>query len=507
MILCPHCNATVAYPSCNFRAGDSLGPFEIISLIGKGGMGNVYLAKQKSMGRLVALKTISSSLLNDSKTREQFANEVQISARLNHPNIVTAIDAGEDKGVYYLAVNFIDGEDYDKRLHREFSISEKEALYVALAVADALKYAWDKHRLIHKDIKPANIMKDKRGGIFLMDLGIAHKVGKFTGVAKDVVLGSPFYMSPEQAQANDEIDFRTDIYSLGATLYHMIVGVPPFEAPDAQQTLQMHVETPFPAPESRNPNSKISYHTVNLIKKMMQKKPAERFASWDEFKEAAKKVQVLLEASPTGTVDKCGETSAKSPTGTTRSKTNSWSKTTAVAQKDLKGQSTKTSMQNKVQTQASIAKKTSASMLLVNYGIIIVTAIIIAFIAKSYLKNSSASKSLHYADQYAEKYPYNYEEVKRQYYIALQKSKGTSYETEAFQKYNSALAREENYKKEKEIYEEKMKEVFALVAANKHKQAIAILEDLKKINDPTLREYVLGTIISVENDMKTKGFK
>ncbi len=499
VILCPSCNGVVMLPSCDFKTGDMVGGFEIISLLGKGGMGNVYLAKQKSMQRLVALKTISSTFFSDPMIKEQFASEVQISGRLNHPNIITAIDAGEDNGIYYLAVNYIDGEDYERRLNREFAISEKEALQIAMTLADALKYAWDKHRLLHKDIKPGNIIKDKKGEVHLMDLGIAQKIGKSSDSGKKMILGSPFYMSPEQARAEAGIDWKTDLYSLGATLYHMVVGVPPYDASDVNKIMMKHVESAFPEPVTRNPNSKISYHMVELIRKMMSKSPNDRHSSWEEFRAAAKKTALLISSQNSASLSKKINQSGKIPATGAVGKTASWSKTAVMPKKT-------TSIPTKGAA-SSAPIKTGSHISLINYALIIVTAIIVAFIIRSVVKNSNASKAIKYADEYSVRYPNNHEEILRLYIIAMESTKGTSHYADSVAKYNIAVQREDSHKKDKELFETRMREASRLYAAKDYKGALALLEELKKFEDPVLRETAMGTILNIENEMKSKGIK
>ena len=173
VILCPHCNSTVSLPEKPYAAGTIIGGFEIISLLGQGGMGNVYLANQLSMNRPIALKILLKSLTQDKQAVKQFLNEARVSGKLNHRNIITAIDAGEVDDIYYLATTYIDGKDLEKVLEEETLLEEKKALKIILKIADALSYAWENFGILHKDIKPGNIMYDKKGEVFLMDMGIA----------------------------------------------------------------------------------------------------------------------------------------------------------------------------------------------------------------------------------------------------------------------------------------------------------------------------------------------
>ncbi|OGV46917.1 MAG: hypothetical protein A2017_16840 [Lentisphaerae bacterium GWF2_44_16] len=296
ILFCPHCNEAVALPDEEeLSAGSKLGGFEILSLVGKGGMGCVYLAKQISMHREVALKVLPKIFTQDKTAVDQFLNEVKTSGRMEHPNIVTAIDAGEADGVYFLAMTYVKGEDLESRINRIGPLPEKTALKYTLQIADALNYAWEKHKLLHRDIKPGNVMVNEDGGAYLLDMGIALNIGD-ASKNQDHVEGSPFYMSPEQSRG-EPLDWRSDLYSLGASLYHLIVGKPPYDAPDIMRIVEMHTDSPFPEPKSRNPDIEVSKRTTALLQKMMAKTPDERFSSWKNFQ---KEVNNLLKTETKG---------------------------------------------------------------------------------------------------------------------------------------------------------------------------------------------------------------
>jgi serine/threonine protein kinase len=282
ILFCPHCNEAVSLPKEEeLPEGRVIGGFQVIKLLGKGGMGNVYLANQVSMGRLVALKVLPKALTRDKQSVEQFMNEVRLTGSLSHPHIVTAFYSGEENDVYYLAMTYIDGETLEEKIERDGPQSERQVIKWTLQIADALKSAWEKHQLLHKDIKPGNIMINKEGDAFLLDLGIAQHLGE-QKKARDFVEGSPFYMSPEQTRG-EKLDWSSDLYSLGASLYHLTVGVPPYNDPDIIKIVEMHTAAPFPEPGNRNPDADLSPGFTALLKKMMAKTPAERFASWADF--------------------------------------------------------------------------------------------------------------------------------------------------------------------------------------------------------------------------------
>jgi serine/threonine-protein kinase len=181
----------------------------------------------------------------------------------------------------------VKGEDLETRIDRIGAIPEKIALKYVLQIADALDYALKKHELIHKDIKPGNIMVNEDADAFLLDMGIAQRIGEIN--IKEHIEGSPFYMSPEQSR-NETLTWSSDQYSLGATLFNMVVGKPPFDDPDIMRIVGMHTDTPVPDPFKINPDVKLSPATVALIKKMLAKKTEGRFASWVEVKKEIRRI-------------------------------------------------------------------------------------------------------------------------------------------------------------------------------------------------------------------------
>ncbi|MCJ8331331.1 MAG: protein kinase [Lentisphaeria bacterium] len=271
--------------------GDKLAGFEILKLLGKGGMGNVYLAKQLSMNRSVALKLLNPELINP-KTVDRFFREVEMAAKLEHPNIVTAFDAGEENGHYYLAMSHVDGYDLSERLQNG-PMNEQDVLQVAFSVAKGLNYAWTKHTLLHRDIKPANIMIDSMNEVKLMDMGIAKIIDTADMAHEDeeqkdltafgVILGTPYYMSPEQAMNTMTLDCRADIYSLGATLYHLATAHHPFDGKSTLAILHKHITEPLIPPKDKIEG--ISSEFSELICKMMEKDRNDRHEDWNELED------------------------------------------------------------------------------------------------------------------------------------------------------------------------------------------------------------------------------
>ncbi|MCH2174828.1 MAG: serine/threonine protein kinase [Lentisphaeria bacterium] len=264
--------------------GDTVGSFEIVKQLGSGGMGEVYLAKQVAMNREVALKVLNPEFTVNKQAVDRFFREVEVAAKLEHPNIVTAFDAGKQGPYHYLAMSYVDGYDLSSRLEKG-KMSEVEVLHVALSITKALNYAWKKFGMLHRDIKPANIMVNSANEVKLMDMGIAKTHGG-TEEATDLtafgmILGTPYYMSPEQSMNNQELDCRCDIYSLGATLYHLITGVKPYDGESSISVITKHLSEPLTPPKDRILG--ISDKMNDIMCKMMEKDREDRFRNWDEL--------------------------------------------------------------------------------------------------------------------------------------------------------------------------------------------------------------------------------
>ena len=199
---------------------------EILELIGRGGMGAVYKARQKQLDRLVALKVLPSSVSRDPAFAERFARESRALARLTHPNIVTVHNSGQTDGLFYFVMEFVDGMNL-RQLLNTGKIAPEEALAIVPQICDALQYAHDKG-IVHRDIKPENILLDKAGTVKIADFGLAKLVGleakdlRITGSGD--VMGTPHYMAPEQVEHPQDVDHRADIYSLGVVFYQMLTG-------------------------------------------------------------------------------------------------------------------------------------------------------------------------------------------------------------------------------------------------------------------------------------------
>jgi serine/threonine protein kinase len=260
------------------------GEFAIIEKLGQGAMGAVYKARQTSLNRIVALKLLPAHYAGDADFLTRFKNEAMAAAALNHPHIVQVYAAGEDRGTHFFAMEYVEGESFGARMERKGRIDVKEVIAVACHVAQALEYAWRKARVIHRDIKPDNIFLSREGTVKLGDLGLAKLLGNQGAVTQTgAAMGTPYYVSPEQAMGTREIDFRADIYSLGCTIYHAISGEPPYRGESAMSVMLQHISQPPPKIHDLWPACPPPL--IGLLDRMLRKRPEERHGSYAELLE------------------------------------------------------------------------------------------------------------------------------------------------------------------------------------------------------------------------------
>jgi len=255
----------------------SIAGFELLEKIGQGGMGAVYRASQVNIGRFVALKLMRPALAKDKRYLERFLREARASAKLSHPNIVQGIDAGQDKGYYYFAMEFVDGQTLRRIIKDEGRLSERRCLEIGAQIALALDHA-ARFNMVHRDVKPENILIERATGVAkLADLGLIKSLGSGDSslTQAGIAIGTPNYISPEQACGDETIDIRTDIYSLGASLYHAVTGTVPFSADSAPVMMSMHMQAPLEPPHRRHPE--VSPWFSQVIQKMMAKDRGDRY--------------------------------------------------------------------------------------------------------------------------------------------------------------------------------------------------------------------------------------
>ena len=256
--------------------------FEVLGLLGRGGMASVWKARQISLDRHVAVKILSSAFATDPEDIRRFREEARTAAQLKHPGIVQVYDANFSDGVYYFVMELVDGYTMGDLLRRKGRVSVEDALIVAESVAVALDYAWSHYRMVHCDIKPDNIMVDADGTIKVTDLGLCRSVTLIKDGAKgnaEEILGTPAYMSPEQVYGSEKLDCRSDIYELGATLYHLVAGRMLFQGKADDEMIHCHVDG-SQAPDVRDSVPEVSSAFVLLLEKMLAKDPAHRQHDW-----------------------------------------------------------------------------------------------------------------------------------------------------------------------------------------------------------------------------------
>ncbi len=252
--------------------------------LGRGGAGSVYLAHDLRDEQPVALKVLDPELAH-SVGPDRFLREIQVAARLEHPGVVAARDSGDTEGLLWFAMPYVEGESVRDRLVREGQLPLTDALRIAADAARTLEYAHQRG-VIHRDIKPENLLLDRQGGVFVADFGIARALdGDGTQLTETgMSVGTPAYMSPEQAGGERRLDARSDIYSLGAVLYEMLAGEPPFTASTPQAILAKQMQAPVPDVRVVRPTVPVQLQEV--LETALAKVPADRFASAGEFAEA-----------------------------------------------------------------------------------------------------------------------------------------------------------------------------------------------------------------------------
>ncbi|WP_298863946.1 serine/threonine-protein kinase [uncultured Gimesia sp.] len=258
-----------------------LGEFRLKRKLGAGGMGDVYLAEQESLDRKVAIKTLKKKFANDPSFVERFYREAKAMAKLDHPNVVRCYAVGESHGFHYVAIEYIDGKSMQDWMNELKTLSIGDATLIILACLDALSHAHET-KLIHRDIKPDNILVTSKGVVKVADLGLAKAVDEDNSMTQSGTgLGTPLYMPPEQARNAKHVDHRTDIYALGGTYYNFLTGKFPFSGDTALELIMKKESGKFEP--VRKLNSEVPEKLDLLIEKMMAKNPDHRFKNCAEI--------------------------------------------------------------------------------------------------------------------------------------------------------------------------------------------------------------------------------
>jgi serine/threonine protein kinase len=262
--------------------GQQIPGYQLLERLGQGAMGTVYKARQMSMNRLVAIKVLHPRLAANPEFLQRLTREAHLAARLSHNNIIQAIDVGSAGPLHYFVMELVEGQTIREVLEKGKIYEEREAIEIILQIAQALQHA---HRrgLIHRDVKPGNIVLTPDGIAKLADLGMARETDDavLAQREKGTAMGTPYYMAPEQVRGRQNIDGRADLYALGATLYHMVTGKPPFHYPETERVLMAHLEEELTPPDHLN--QKLSSGLGEVVEYLMAKERRRRYQKADDL--------------------------------------------------------------------------------------------------------------------------------------------------------------------------------------------------------------------------------
>jgi len=263
-------------------AAQQIPGYKIIGKVGAGAMAVVYKAKQISLNRTVAIKVLPRRFSENPEYVQRFYKEGQAAGKLNHPNIVQAIDVGESGGYHYFVMEFVEGKTIADDLNAGHIFGEQEAIEIIIQVCHALQHA-HAHGLVHRDVKPKNIMINTQGVVKLADMGLARETTDIEAAQSEEgkAYGTPYYIAPEQIRGKIDIDGRADIYGLGATFYHMVTGRVPYTGDDSAEIMKKHLKEKLIPPD--HINTSLSAGVSEVIEIMMAKHREDRYNNVDEL--------------------------------------------------------------------------------------------------------------------------------------------------------------------------------------------------------------------------------
>jgi len=274
-------------------AGRALGGYRLIRRLGSGGMADVYLAEQSSLGRRVAIKVLRAETLRHPGAMERFEREARAAAALVHGNIVQIHEVGLIEGIHFLVTEYVEGPSLKAWLRLRGVLDARQALEVLSQVGAALVRAAGQG-IVHRDIKPENLLVTPAGEVKVADFGLARvATDDVTLTQTGMTLGTPLYMSPEQGQGG-EVDSRSDLYSLGATVYHLLAGTPPFTGPTTVSVAMAHITEPLLPLATRRPD--VPPALCAIVERLLAKLPAERFPDPQSLLEAVDELRSTLSA-------------------------------------------------------------------------------------------------------------------------------------------------------------------------------------------------------------------
>jgi serine/threonine-protein kinase len=275
------------------RRRRTLGGYELLAPIASGGSGTVFKGQDPVTGALVAIKVLSAAGAQ-SRGTERFLREAQVACQLQHPNLVRGLTVGREDGLYFFVMELVQGQSVGDLLRRIGRFEELQAVRIARAVCSALECA-RRHAIVHRDIKPDNILIESGGLVKLCDLGLARPFGRPTTVTTTgIAVGTPRYISPEQARGDQNVDHRSDLYSLGVTLFHMVVGYPPFDGETGMVILSKHIYEEVPPVRARRPHLSPELEFVAL--RATRKNAADRYETAGDMERDLARVEAQLAA-------------------------------------------------------------------------------------------------------------------------------------------------------------------------------------------------------------------
>ncbi len=272
-------------PETDAKSGQQIPGYQILKKLGAGAMATVYKARQLSLDRIVAIKVLPQKFTNNQDFVDRFYAEGKAAAKLNHPNIVQAFDVNKAGDFHYFVMEFVDGKTVFEAIQEKGRYEEADALRVAIDVTNALNHAHDRG-FIHRDVKPKNIMiSGESGRTKLADMGLARAISDREAAEAEAgkAYGTPYYISPEQVRGEVTVDFRADIYSLGATLYHMLTGQVPFDGPNPSAVMRKHLNEDLTPPDHINPN--LSSGIAEVVEVCLAKDRNKRYNSTTDLLE------------------------------------------------------------------------------------------------------------------------------------------------------------------------------------------------------------------------------